>query len=166
VSNEEVLGYIPVCKRMPLRQPYYYALFFTSKRIIVVALMDNSFATVSINWEYVRRISEYLSKLRPEQILKDHKENFEISYSDVDKIRMKHWTTTSFGKARFPVHIIEIVTKRKKFKFNICAKYHEILKSYVPMLRSVLDDRFDHKPEMIKLRYYPFSIIIKELFDL
>jgi len=164
--NEKILAYIPARKRISILKPYYYALFFTSKRIIVAALTDNSLNAASYyNWEPVRRLSECLSKLDPEQILKDHKENFEISYSDVNKIRMKHWAATSFGKAEFQIHRIEIVTKNKKLKFNICEKYNEILEKYVPIIRSVLRDKFDHIPKIDRLRWYPFSMFFKEIRD-
>lgn len=166
MTSEEILGYIPVRKRISFRSPYHYTLFFTSNRIIVAALIDNSLSSASYyNWEPVKRYSLALSKLRPEKILRDYRGNLGLSYSDVTKVKMRHWTATSFGKAEFQVHTIEILTKKKRFKFNISARSDEILESYVPILRLVLGDRFDHKPEIVKLRFYPFGVLIKGLYD-
>lgn len=166
MTSEEILGYIPVRKRIPLRSPYFYALFLTSERMIVAALIDSSLSAASYyNWGPVKRIGAVLSKLRPEQILEDYEGNREISYSDVTKVKMSHWAATTFGKMDVQVHRIEIFTRKKRFRFNICARLDEILERYVPMFRSVLGDRFDHNPEMVKLRFYPFVALARELFN-
>jgi len=166
MTSEEILECIPVRRRIPLRSPHYYALFLTSKRMIVAALIDSSLSAASYyNWRPVKRIGAILSKLQPEQILEDYEGNLEISYSDVTKVKMSHWAATTFGKMNLRVHRIEILTKKKRLKFNICARSNEILERYVPVLKSVLGDRFDHNPEMVKLRFYSFGGLARELFD-
>jgi hypothetical protein len=60
----------------------------------------------------MRRISKKLSKLGPEEILRDDKKNFEIPYNDITRVELKHGRSNK----------IKISTKSENYDFGIMNK--------------------------------------------
>jgi hypothetical protein len=88
--SEEIEGYIIAGKMFALKPGIYYALFFTSKRLIAAKVggqLKDLLGPIALK-EYAEKAEE-LKKVSIESILKADKDNFEIPYIDITSIEVE-----------------------------------------------------------------------------
>jgi hypothetical protein len=149
--SEELVGYISVYRRRFPKLIGYYALLFTSKRIIVAKTLSpwikEFLFEASLSPLYAKGASyilmrRYLEKRRHRERMKTlpfdkvlgiDKENFEISYLDIREVKLYR---------RFHEYKISIKLNETRNVYNLMAKRTEIIESLNPFLHWVLGEKF------------------------
>ena len=97
MENEEVIGSIQVCrpKLGIISRTIYETLCFTSNRLIINQAeswaADGILSSTLGYWSANKKrneLAESIKKLSPDEILKAHKDNYEIAYSNISKVEL------------------------------------------------------------------------------
>lgn len=142
-TGEEILGLIE--RLNPWGSSKEWNLFFTSSRVIVARVgggLERSIGGVishAISEHRSAKKSTILKELSPEEILRNHEDNFAILYSDIKLVKTK-----KPGRFR-PVTKLEIITAQKKHKFSMFPVVETDAKAWwdkcVHVLRSALGNK-------------------------
>lgn len=151
--SEEIKGHIMAGKMFALKPGTYYALFFTSRRLIAAKVggqLKDMLGPVALR-EYAEKAEE-LKEVSIESVLKADKDNFEIPYTDITHIEVKKagWKDKLVSDMRTIGTIT--IKEKEEHKFQITRAFivdpssptglkPQKLEDCIKVIRSVLSDK-------------------------
>lgn len=152
-DREDVKGYILADEIFAWKPNIHYALFFTSNRLAVAKIGGQLKELASIvDLGMFAKKAEELRDVSIESLLKAHKDNFEIPYSEITKVEIRKAGWKDKLAASRPVPGIITIVGKEEHKFLIAqlaiegSKYRtQKFEECVDLLRSVLSSKVSAK---------------------